>query len=114
MKVYISGPISGRPLAQARREFDEAVLYFMERGDTVVNPFNVAPHHTCTCPDAASDAGAGSSHLWCCYLRGDLAALLDCDAIAMLSGWNQSHGARLELQVASAVGIEVIWILDNW
>jgi hypothetical protein len=78
-------------------------------GYVPVNPFDVPPHPACICPEAVSADGAGGGHQWGCYLRGDLAALLGCDAILMLPGWESSHGARLELTVASAVGLRVWW-----
>lgn len=107
MKVYISGPIARRPLAEARASFESEAKRLTAMGYDSVNPFDVAPHPACSCPDATGNAGAGDGHLWGCYLRGDLAALLDCDVILMLPGWAASHGARLELQVASAVGLQV-------
>jgi hypothetical protein len=109
VRVYISGAISGRPLDEARDEFKGAQVALWDAGHEVVNPFYVAPHRSCACPSARGDDGAGSGHNWGCYLRGDLAALLDCDAICMLPGWEASHGARLELTVAAAVGLKVLW-----
>lgn len=109
MRVYISGAISGRPLEEARFEFQNAQHRLWGAGHEAVNPFYVSPHHSCACPRARGDDGAGSGHEWACYLRGDLAALLGCDAILMLPGWEASHSARLELTVAAAVGLKVMW-----
>lgn len=109
MKVYISGAISGQPLADAADRFASAASALVFAGHTPVNPFTVPPHAGCSCTGAVNQAGAGGGHEWGCYLRGDLAAMLACDAILMLPGWEASHGARLELQVASAVGLEVLW-----
>jgi hypothetical protein len=108
MKVYISGAISGQPLADAADRFAAAASRLATAGHVPVNPFMVPPHAGCSCPGAVNAAGAGGGHEWSCYLRGDLAAMLDCDAILMLPGWESSHGARLELMVASAVGL---WVL---
>ena len=41
-------------------------------------------------------------------MRVDLAALLTCDAIVLLEGWQQSRGAQLEKTVAEAIGLMVI------
>jgi hypothetical protein len=109
VKVYVSGAITGLPLTVARAAFAEAAASLAAEGHVPVDPFDVPPHPACICPDAVSADGAGGGHQWGCYLRGDLAALLDCDAILMLPGWESSHGARLELQVASAVGLRVWW-----
>jgi len=40
------------------------------------------------------------------------AMLVTCDAILMLDGWQDSHGARLELTVASAVKMRVLFVDD--
>ena len=34
---------------------------------------------------------------------------MDCDLIYMLKGWELSKGAKLELDVASSCGIEVLF-----
>jgi hypothetical protein len=109
LKVYVSGAITGLPLDVARERFAVAADELAVLGHEPVNPWDVPPHHTCACLGTTSDDGAGGGHAWGCYLRGDLAALLDCDAILMLPGWESSHGARLELTVASAVGLRVWW-----
>jgi hypothetical protein len=40
-------------------------------------------------------------------MRQDVKALMDCDAIAMLSGWEQSAGAAAEQAIAIACDIPV-------
>jgi len=42
------------------------------------------------------------------YMRRDIQAILDSQAIAMLPGWRQSEGARLEHHVAVALGMTVL------
>ena len=37
-----------------------------------------------------------------------MAALVQCDAIYLLKGWESSKGTRLELEVALALGLDVI------
>ena len=52
-------------------------------------------------------SGRITGHTWECYLRHDLVAMLACDAVAMLDGWETSHGARLEHATAVACGMAV-------
>jgi len=42
-------------------------------------------------------------------MRADIRALLECDAIYMLRGWEQSAGARCEHLVAAMCGIEIMY-----
>jgi hypothetical protein len=112
MKVYVSGPITGLPLGHVRAAFKQACEGLADRGYTPVNPTDIPVDADCGCTGAGRD-GAGSGHAWACYLRKDIRALVDCDAILMLPGWEPSHGARLELTVASAVGLRVFWEMPD-
>lgn len=112
MRIYISGAITGMDRERARRRFADAAQAIAIRGHEPVNPFDI-PNGDCECPLTLPDGVA--EHSWACCLRKDVRVLVDCDAIYMLTavpergwpGWETSHGARLELQVASAVGLGV-------
>lgn len=111
-KVYLSGPIASDP--DARQHFNEAEEEIIEasNGWEVVNPFDVPPvdHGDNPCPEVGyfpGTADASQHTSSCCYMRTDIAALLDCDAIYLLPGWRRSKGAAVELAVATACGMEV-------
>lgn len=42
------------------------------------------------------------------YMRVDLPAVLNADAIVVLPGWNNSVGTRLEMRVARDCGIPIL------
>src|SRR5690242_4068354 len=42
------------------------------------------------------------------YMRYDLPAVLDSDAVAVLPGWDHSTGAKLEVHVARSCDIPVL------
>lgn len=46
------------------------------------------------------------------YLRVDIRALMDCDVIVMLPGWQNSDGATFEYEVAKRLGIGVFLFED--
>jgi hypothetical protein len=46
---------------------------------------------------------------WENFMREDIAMLLECEAIYMLKGWKESRGATLELTIATALGMRVIY-----
>jgi hypothetical protein len=90
MKVYISIPISGRPLNEAREEADRIAESLSRQGHTPVNPFNIYAGHRPTYED---------------YLAADLRALMGCDAICLAPGWQNSTGCRIEYAVAKELGM---------
>ena len=107
-RCYIAGPIAGRP--GAREMFADAAKLWEDSGYEVVNPFDVAPHeHEGDCPPGYTPGEGEHEHTSsACYMRADLRALLDCDAIYMLPGWRESRGATAEHTVAVACGIPVL------
>lgn len=93
MKIYISGAISKIPKKESDKKFNKAEKHLRKLGLTPVNPKTL--DHTFN-----SDYGD--------FMRTDLQALLDCQAIFMLDNWKNSDGAKVELQVAKACGMQVI------
>ena len=93
MKVYISLPITGHPLEEVRHRADYAKRRLRAHGHTPVSPLDVSPN-----PDAPYHEHIGR----------DIAALLTCDAILLLNGWNKSNGCLLEYFAAIIYGKKVI------
>jgi len=96
MKVYIAGPMTGYPEwnVPAFRAADAQLrAYDFE----VVSPVDI-------------DHGPGEfgSYPHAHYMKGDLRALVECDAIALLPEWYTSKGARCEVAVALTLGLYFI------
>lgn len=107
MRAYIAGPIAGVP--DARLRFSTAADYLADLGWDTTNPFDVPAHpHDGECPPTGHGSGeANSEHNSHCHMRADLKAMLDCDAIFMLHGWEYSSGARTEFEAARAAGLTI-------
>ena len=90
--IYLSGPMTGLP-GHNFPAFHAEAARLRALGYTVVNPAEI------------NHVRPGDWHQ---CLRADLKALLDCDAIVLLDGWETSQGAHLELHVAHRVGLEVL------
>ena len=100
-RIYISGPITGRDRADYMTAFKSAEIILTARGYRVLNPTRLPP----------------SRWLWIYRLMGyrltllyDLWHLMRCQGIAMLSGWQNSRGARMEHATAKIFNIEIVTI----
>lgn len=54
-----------------------------------------------------SEKGVIDGWTWADYLKYDLRKVLDCQGVATLSGWENSKGAKLEVHVATELGLIV-------
>jgi hypothetical protein len=94
-RVYLSGPMTGLPALNFPAFHAEASrLRALEY--EVVNPAEISV--------------VGTS--WNDCLHNDLSALLTCDAVALLPGWEKSSGAHLEMYVAHRVGMDIVIARD--
>ena len=91
-RIYLAGPMSGLPDLNFPA-FHAAAARLRAAGHDVVNPAEINP-----------DPGAA----WAQCMRADIAQLVTCEAIALLPGWEQSRGARLEHHIATQLGMRVV------
>lgn len=100
MKVYISGPITGKgdaakeTFAQAERELRDAGL----------EPVNPHAQDTVSNSEYESWSPEKREAFYHQALERDIRLLLDCDAVALLPGWRDSRGAFAEHHVACVTG----------
>jgi len=94
-KIYIAGPMSGLP-EYNYPAFHAADADLSARGFEVFNP-----------------ATNGEQDSWEGYMRAAIAQVVQCDAIALLPGSHASRGARVEVNLAGILGIDVR-PLDEW
>ncbi len=89
IKVYLSGPVTGRDEHETKHLFGLAEKAVRNLGLEPVNPLKL-----CT-PDMQ----------WSEAMKVCIHALLDCHMITMLPGWEESDGAQLEMKIAKQLGI---------
>ena len=108
--IYISGPITHHI---GPDQFGPVAERLAELGYEVLNPKDVPACPDGSCTLLPHEKEKGWEHSWKCFLRYDLAAMLqNCDTILMLDGWEDSHGARLEMSTAAAVGMKILFLRD--
>jgi hypothetical protein len=97
LRVYVSGPMTGLPLLNVPA-FMAAGLQLACEGLMPINPAALDhSHHD------------GS---WAAHMRVDITHLMTCDAVAMLLGWQDSKGARVERDLALTLGMDVRELAD--
>ena len=102
-RIYISIPISGYDLEEVKekaRYISERLLwdvFELKKGQhrpDVITPFDVCPE-----PDKP----------YSCYMGKDIEALLECDAIYLCEGWQNSKGCMAEFEVARIYGKKIMF-----
>lgn len=101
-RIYISIPISGHDLeevkerARKEREWLLCIEDGLHRQD-IITPFDV-------CPELDKP--------YSYYMGKDIEALLECDAIYLCEGWQNSKGCMAEFEVARIYGKEIMF--ESW
>lgn len=95
-RIYISGPISGYDIDERRKAFSEAARRIQTLGYETVDPIAEADAH----PEDKTTQD---------HMRRDIELILTCDYIYMMRRWTHSKGCMVELQVATSIGLTVIF-----
>lgn len=95
--LYIAGPMTGLP-AFNYPAFHAAEAQLRGVGYRTLNPAVNAK------PDPET---------WEGYMRAAIAQLIQAGGIALLDGWIDSRGARLEVGIAQALGMQC-WSVESW
>jgi len=91
-KIYIAGKVTGEDQEQCITKFQNAKDLVEIMGYEAVNPLEVVGDWKTPWNEA---------------MKKCIKALADCDVILMLDDWNFSKGAKLELQIALALGLDI-------
>ena len=86
MKIYVAGKITGLSRQEVEGKFRATAETLRNEGHDVFIP-SVLPMY---------DSVPHEDYMHVCYAMIDI-----CDAVYMLSDWQQSKGARMELQYAA-------------
>ena len=102
-RIYISIPISGHNLEEVKakaRDINERLLcdvFGFRKGQN--RPDVITPFDVCSEPDKP----------YSYYMGKDIEALLECDAIYLCEGWQNSKGCMAEFEVARIYGKEIMF-----
>ena len=101
MILYIAGPMTGLPNFNYTA-FNTAARDLRALGYDVLNPTL----------DRESPAEDPDGLTWSDYMRDALEMVTRAEGIALLPDWGSSRGARLEVDVARALGMQVRRVAD--
>ena len=93
MRLYLAGPMRGYTDSN-HSMFDAVSKALRKAGYEVFNP--------------AESFGGDQTLPFHVYMRLDISELLNCDAIVVLPGWQNSEGATVEVTVAQTINIPVL------
>ena len=85
-KCYIAGAVTGT--TDFKQRFADAEQDVTRMGMIAVNPVTLTHYHDKT---------------WKSYMKECITALVDCDCIYLLNGWDKSKGANIELEIAASL-----------
>lgn len=95
-RIYVAGPVTGLP-NENRPAFTAAELQLRGLAFAVVNPLTLPHRHDKT---------------WASYMRECIPAMLTCESVALLPGWQLSRGAIAERDIALMLGMDVRPLAD--
>ena len=110
LRVFISGPISGKP-GLNRNAFDREERLLREAGHTTFNPFSIvriSEEEEFEWQRTLGWEGAKKKE-WQYYMRICIGQIPLCDEMRMLPHWQNSHGSRLEHQIARELGLKITY-----
>ncbi len=100
MIIYISGKYTTGDINENIAEARKVAIQLWGNGFTVICPHLNTANFEKDCKATYDD-----------YIKGDLDILTKCDVILMLPSWNESNGAKIEMEYALDNNIPVfIWV----
>lgn len=101
MKLYIAGPMANH-VNHNWPAFEKEAELLRAAGYEVVSPTDV---------NGTYEEACALPYMTC--LKNDIKAMLDCDGVALLPGWTESKGAKIERGLAEALGMPAM-LAEIW
>jgi nucleoside 2-deoxyribosyltransferase len=90
-RIYIAGPMSGY-VDHNFPAFHSKAAELRAKGFDVISPAEINPD---------------TKMSWVDCMKADIKALVSCDAIQMLEGWEKSKGASLERHIGERLELKI-------
>ena len=93
-RIYIAGRVSDLSPEVYEKQFATVKTELERAGHEVINPLTDIPHE--------------DTNNWALTIMECLPVVATCDCIALLPGWEKSHGAQIEYHYACGNGLQVL------
>ena len=103
LKTYIAGPMRGKP------DFNRDSFYKAEKKLNKLSCYDTYNPARADSELDMSDEELVSKRGLRAVMKRDLNALLDCDIIYMLRGWEKSEGATIEHRLAAMLSMTILY-----
>jgi hypothetical protein len=97
-KIYLCGPITGDP------DYEQ---HFLKAEEAILNKINSEGLQIKTINPSQFPL---KKEPWEICLRYSIRTMLSCDGVALLQGWENSRGCRMELSLAGQLKIPVVYL----
>jgi hypothetical protein len=105
LKVYLSGPITGDPLAVDKFKMAQVYVAKAFPEAQIFNPIDIPS------PKFIQEDWENSDRaIWSYYMHEAIRMMMNCDTIVMLEGWSASKGAVIELDLAIKLNMNIYYI----
>jgi nucleoside 2-deoxyribosyltransferase len=111
VKVYISGPVRGKPFFNFAA-FDDAAATLAELGYTPISPAEISRHLVRECGFDPTDEASYAKIRDETYMEEDIRAMRHADCVVLLPGYRRSNGVKVEIAYAKYRGILVYPLAD--
>ena len=108
-RAYIAGPMTGYPDHNARA-FALAKDALSRSGYEPISPLDLNLASGIVSVTPGGGVLQTDQYDWSTAMVGDIRALVRCDAIALLPGWQKSRGASLEEHIARSLGLRRFYV----
>lgn len=93
LKCYIAGKIADLPESEYKANFEQGKKEVLAMGFEPISPVDLPHNH---------------GRKWTDYMREDLGELIKCHSLYALRNWRFSTGAKIEIELALNLGINII------
>jgi hypothetical protein len=112
LRLYVAGPMTGLP-GRNYDAFRTATRELTDTGYTAIDPSEIDALHEFENARQGCKVCRRGTHSWHWYMKRAIGMMVSCDGVATLPGWENSKGAKAEVELALMLEMPVASV-DTW